>query len=370
MIISSAFDGGNIEVLSIAGDTAELNIRTDTNSHFYQWFYFRVTNGGGRNLTFNICNAGDAAFTGGWEDYRVCVSSNREVWLRRPTTFADGTLSFTLDNCEDNFYVAYFAPYTMERHHSFLAHITANLGWAYRDLGATLMGQSMDCVSVGEGSLTAWVIARQHPGESMAEHWMEGFVEALASDTPLSKEARSLMRFHIVPNMNPDGSKLGNLRTNSAGANLNREWNVATLERSPECVHVVKAMDADPPALCLDVHGDEALPYNFIAGAEGIPGYTNDQAAQLDTFLTAYKASSPDFQTKIGYTKSAPGKANLSMCTNYTAHAYGGLSMTLEMPFKDNANRPDPAQGWSPHRCRELGRAALEPMVIWAKSRP
>jgi len=369
MIISSAFDGGNIEVLSVEGDAAELNIRTDTNSHFFQWFYFRVTNGGAGPQIFHIRNAGEAAFPRGWEDYRVCVSIDRETWTRHDTTFADGTLSFTLDIGTENYYVAYFAPYTMDRHHSFIAGITSRLGWAYRDLGATLMGQSMDCVSVGDGPLTAWIIARQHPGETMAEHWMEGFVEALAADTSVASEARRLMHFHIVPNMNPDGSKLGNLRTNQAGANLNREWNVATLERSPECVHVKKAMEVDPPALCLDVHGDEALPYNFIAGAEGIPGYTNDQAAQLDDFLMAYKAASPDFQTKHGYSKSAPGKANLSMCTNYTAHAYGGLSMTLEMPFKDNANRPDAVHGWSAERCRDLGAKALEAMVVWAKTR-
>ena len=30
--------------------------------------------------------------------------------------------------------------------------------------------------------------------------------------------------FHVVPNMNPDGSVRGYLRTNSSGANLNREW--------------------------------------------------------------------------------------------------------------------------------------------------
>jgi murein tripeptide amidase MpaA len=34
--------------------------------------------------------------------------------------------------------------------------------------------------------------------------------------------------------------------------------------------------------------------------------------------------------------------------------------MTLEMPFKDNANAPDPNHGWSPDRCRRLGGACLD----------
>lgn len=39
--------------------------------------------------------------------------------------------------------------------------------------------------------------------------------------------------------------------------------------------------------------------------------------------------------------------------------------MTLEMPFKDNANRPDAEFGWSPERCRALGGAVLAPLLDW-----
>ena len=37
-----------------------------------------------------------------------------------------------------------------------------------------------------------------------------------------------------VPNMNPDGSWRGHLRTNASGANLNREWADPTPHASPE----------------------------------------------------------------------------------------------------------------------------------------
>ena len=111
------------------------------------------------------------------------------------------------------------------------------------------------------------------------------------------------------------------------------------------------------------MHGDEVLPYNFIAGAEGIPGYTQKQADNLEGFLTAYKKASPDFQTVHGYPKSAPGKANLTMCTNFTAHRYDCLAMTLEMPFKDNADAPDAIEGWSPDRSAQLGSAVLDAMA-------
>jgi len=33
--------------------------------------------------------------------------------------------------------------------------------------------------------------------------------------------------------------------------------------------------------------------------------------------------------------------------------------MTLEMPFKDNADQPDPVHGWSPERSARLGRDCM-----------
>ena len=70
----------------------------------------------------------------------------------------------------------------------------------------------------------------------------------------------------------------------------------------------------------------------------------------------------PDFQTRHGYPVSAPGTANMTMCTSQVAHRFDCLAMTLEMPFKDNADLPDPCVGWSPARCQQLGAAVLHPM--------
>ncbi len=50
-----------------------------------------------------------------------------------------------------------------------------------------------------------------------------------------------------VPNMNPDGSWRGHLRTNAAGANLNREWAAPSAERSPEVLLVRNKMDQARP---------------------------------------------------------------------------------------------------------------------------
>ena len=71
-----------------------------------------------------------------------------------------------------------------------------------------------------------WVIARQHPGETMAEWFMEGLISKLTDTSDaLSRSILEEADVYLVPNMNPDGSFHGNLRTNAVGTNLNRECN-------------------------------------------------------------------------------------------------------------------------------------------------
>ena len=55
-----------------------------------------------------------------------------------------------------------------------------------------------------------------------------------------------------------------------------------------------------------------------------------------------------------------PGEANMSMSTTQLAERYGCVSMTLEMPFKDNFDLPDEVYGWSPERSKYLAGACLD----------
>lgn len=48
------------------------------------------------------------------------------------------------------------------------------------------------------------------------------------------------------------------------------------------------------------------------------------------------------------------------MSTTQLAERFGAVSMTLEMPFKDNRDLPDPSHGWSPERSKRLAHACLQ----------
>ncbi|OHC99930.1 MAG: hypothetical protein A2095_04485 [Sphingomonadales bacterium GWF1_63_6] len=362
--ISSGFDSGNIRILSITdtpgGARAELEIVTDHQSDFYQWFHFRVAGAAGQEVELAIVNCGGSAYPDGWVDYKARVSEDREIWTQADTSYADGTLTIRLASDANVVWVAYFAPYSMERHHDLIAFAACQPGVAHRELGLTLDGQPVDLLTIGDGPKQVWLYARQHPGESMAQWWMEGALERLTDEEDaVARLLRQQATIHLVPNMNPDGSRRGHLRTNAVGVNLNREWHDPSMERSPEVLLVRNAMDATGVDFAMDVHGDEAIPAVFIAGFEGIPSITDRQLSLYHRYRDTLAARTPDFQTRLGYPVAGAGRANLAMSTNQIAERFGAVAMTLEMPFKDNDDLPDAETGWSPARSMQLGRDCL-----------
>jgi murein tripeptide amidase MpaA len=372
LTISSAFDGGNIRLVAIDGDRIDLEILKDNRSDFYQWFYFRLTGAAEKPVEIRILNCAGSAYPNGWPGYRACMSYDREYWSRvADTRYEGGVLTIPVTPASNSVWFAYFAPYTMERHHDLIASAAAHPAVEYRSLGQSLDGQELDYLRVGDGPLQVWLYARQHPGESMAEWWMEGALEKLldAAD-PISRTLLRKATFHIVPNMNPDGSKRGHLRTNAAGVNLNREWHEPSRERSPEVLYVRDEMDRTGVDFAMDVHGDEAIPANFLAGFEGIPSLTDRQQDLFERFSDELVRLSPDFQTQKGYEIPGPGQANLSMSTAQLAERFGAVTMTLEMPFKDNDDLPDPEEGWSPDRSRLLARSCLDALYAIADELP
>jgi murein tripeptide amidase MpaA len=370
--ISSQFDAGAIDVVSATSAGAiELNIRKDSHADITQWFYFRLQGALGEACSIRFLNAGKSAYPDGWNDYQAMASYDRVNWFRVPTSFDGQVMTISHTPGMDSVYYAYFEPYSWERHLELLDRAQMSGQVRMLDLGSSVEGRDMNLLVIGDPAAGApaaakkvWVIARQHPGETMAEWLVEGMLDALLD--PADAFGRQLLKeavFYVVPNMNPDGSVRGNLRTNAAGANLNREWNAPSMERSPEVFLVKAKMKEIGCDLFLDVHGDEGLPYVFVAGSAPLPSFTPEQAAQEKQFADDFKIASPDFQDVHGYPAAPYTDEVLTMGSPHITHAFGCLALTLELPFKDNANDPDPETGWDGARSARLGAAVLQPIL-------
>ena len=369
--ISCTFDSGAIEVASAsaAGSPADftLHIRKDSHAEFRQWFHFRLSGARGVTCTLRFENAGACTYPEGWKDYRAVASYDCEHWFRVPTRY-DGTVMTVEHTPErDAVWYAYFEPYSHERHQALIGRVGDSPLARVERLGASVEGRDIDLVTIGgpgAAKKTIWIIARQHPGESMAEWFVEGLVERLIDRAdPVARRLLERAVFYIVPNMNPDGSVRGNLRTNAAGANLNREWMEPSVEKSPEVFLVRTRLQETGVHAFFDIHGDEGLPYVFVAGGEMLPGFSAEQAAAQKEFIAGFKRASPDFQDVHGYSAGKYSQDALKLASKWVGHTYGCLSLTLELPFKDNADLPDETYGWSGARSRKLGSAMLEPLL-------
>lgn len=371
--ISTLFDSGSIEVVSLEDHRdIQLNIRKDNAADFAQWFHFGLHGANGLPVTLKFLNAGACAYPKGWEGYQVVASHDRQHWFRIDTQFDGQVMTARLTPDSQCVYFAYFEPYSYEQHLDFLGGASVSPHVTLERLGSTVEGRDMTMMQVTDAYGTTpqaektkvWLLARQHPGETMAEWFAEGFMERLLDpDDSVSRVLLDRCVFYVVPNMNPDGAVRGNLRTNAAGANLNREWSEPSLVRSPEVFLVRQKMLHTGVDLCLDIHGDEALPYNFVVGSEGTSGYSPHVADLENRFKTSWLANCPDFQDEFNYGLCEPGTANPTLATNWVAQQFGCLAFTIEMPFKDNARLPDAAVGWNGDRSKKLGASVLLPLL-------
>jgi len=372
--ISSSFDAGAIEVVSLADpQDIQLNIRPDNASGFAQWFYFCLQGAAGVPVRLNFLNAGQSAYPKGWSDYRVVASYDHQNWFRLDTDFDGQVLRTAFTPAGNSVYLAYFEPYSYERHLDLIGSAANSEHVTLERLGSSLDGRDMTLLQITNVQSPValaqrkkiWLIARQHPGESMAEWFVEGFLERLLDEAdPVSRVLLDQCVFYVVPNMNPDGAVRGNLRTNAAGANLNREWAAPSLDTSPEVYWVRQKMLEVGVDLNLDAHGDEGLPYNFVVGTEDTPGFNTRRTLLQDAFKSSWLATSPDFQTEHGYPRGRHGEANMTLATNWIGQQFDCLAFTIEMPFKDNANLPDPQVGWNGERSKRLGASVLQPVLV------
>ena len=130
-----------------------------------------------------------------------------------------------------------------------------------------------------------------------------------------------------------------------------------------KCSCVRDAIHAIGCDLFFDIHGDEAIPYVFVAGSEMLPGFTEQQAKEQTAFIEFFKQASPDFQDVHGYESSKYQTDALKLASKYIGNEFGCLSLTLEMPFKDNANLPDERVGWNGERSAALGASMLQAIL-------
>ena len=362
--ISSNIPSGNILEERIAGNSIELNIRGDImNPSDFQWFNFELQGVIGDDYHVTINNASHARFAEGWHAHDVAfqtsASYDGENWFFIPTIYDKdvGELTMTVHLDHERIQLAFFPPYAYEKHLQLLASIQAETSWKVTSLGKTAVPENRDItlVTIGEPSPSKkniWIIAGQHPGEHQGPHYMEGLLRRLQTSFADYADIFDKAVFYCVPNMNPDGTVHGNLRTNFKGKDLNRMWQRATIDESPEVFYVLEEMKRVGVDFFIDVHSDEVIPRGAFLDLGHNNCVTIDNALmQIEqAFLEQFMTETPLMQNELTYPIKARETSNLDLASAYIAEQYHCPSFTLEMPTNK----------WSVAQCHQLGIASLK----------
>lgn len=359
MQIDANFECGNIIVESQTETEATLSIRPDSNAKYYQWFYFRVSGDPGVIRTFHLSNAGNASYPKAWPGYRALASYDDKSWFRVHTQYDGQNLTIKHKASQAHVSYAFFVPYTEAMRTRLLDTASASPLVERRRVITTPGGRPLDMLVIGKASAQrhVWLISRQHAGEPMAEYMLEGMIHQLLD--PNDSVAKSLLEkgiaFYCIPNMNPDGSALGNLRANAAGVDLNRAWENPG-EDAPEVASVRALMDAEGCDFFLDLHGDEDRPYLWLV--QPLPENCFPELAPAqERFEAEVRARYASYGP---YPGDGGGPGSKGMSLDYVAQRFRCPAFIVELPFKDVIGNDGNGDSLLGEGCAEFGRSCLE----------
>ncbi len=241
----------------------ELYLKNYKGNRYQYWFNFHIKHlVKDKEYTFFIHKLKN--FYNDWKKVNICASYDNKHWFRINTKFNKYKkyISWDIKNNNNNnnkhIYFAFYVPYDFNRvkkiinkHKQFMNKVSI-IGHSHKKLPIYML-------KYGNGNKNIWLIARQHPGESISSWIMEGILNNI-------HKYKSLLNKYticIFPCANPDGVNNGNWYTNYNGINLNKDW---LNKKSIEVRHIYKIINKHKTDndIYIDIHGDEGANKHFI----------------------------------------------------------------------------------------------------------
>ena len=331
---SSEFQSGNLALATRIGDTEyDLKVLEDYNTAGHtQWFYFGVSGmQPGVKYTFNILNfqKPSSLFNQGMQPLvysETRLQKENVGWYRTGGSicyYKNGTggslghaLTLTIEfpYANDEAYLAYFYPYTLDDLKMDMANwVEATPDCKMEVLCDTFGGlavpllqiSSGDADSVSEKSVIA-LSARVHPGESNGSWMMKGALDFLVSSDPTACALRDRYNFVVAPMVNIDGVILGNYRSSMAGLDLNRQWQKPAARITPEIFYWKRRLGTIRRKIkfCCDLHGHSRKTDAFFYGCSNL-GHEDEK---IFPYLLSQANPSVSFlKSRFGVQKSKKG---------------------------------------------------------------
>lgn len=370
---ASDFECGNGENFRRIDDhTYQFTMRPDTNSDDKQWFCFRIDGAKGRTIEMQLVDTTSCNVPAFWNRTRPVVShDNGKTWQRIAECgvhdYKSCVYTFSVNAESDNTLVASHYPYSFTDHEQRISQWKSHPSAQHEIIGKSVEGRPIDLLKISEARSNEvpviWITARQHAAESPASFAIQGFLDYLLSDDSRAIALRKNAQIYAIPMINPDGVFAGNYRDNIKGINLNRVWNCADNESSPEvkCItdkvgEVVKA--GGKFEVFIDFHADSYAHehYAFRTVREFVPEQSpfGDQLFEkTNEFLQLVARHAACF---------LPGKFASASDTDiisyrYMLHRYKVMAMIPEGGYNDISSGSECGKWLTPEHHEGVGRA-------------
>lgn len=343
--IHSAFEGGNAEDAQVVGPSHVCFSAAAGNSPRPLWFYFCLEDAAVPAVCCDLVNA-DRCFgpREGWANARPVFSADGEHWQRvaRAEYVNDGKgaghFSFTVPVVGPRTFVAYCYPYTTAPLMSLLRELPDRQGIRVGELCRSVENRPVPYLRLGNHDAprrAAWILARQHAGESPASFAVEGLIRQLTRLEAPMLGSLGETAYHIVPMVDVDGVFHGRYGKDERPVDFNRDW--SDHPTRPEIVALSRAIAASAtqrgPSLILDLHashnGDTSC-YLFGSAREGVEsGSSGGHGQERFARLLAEEAGTLGFrETDLRPGQNAEGSARNTLRKRHNASV-----LTIELSY-------------------------------------
>ena len=173
MKISKSFDGANIDVLKIEGNTAYLAPEQRDSEYFWFYWAFCVEDAKGETITFDFGEDNVIGY------YGPAVSRDLATWEWLGKTDDRHKFTYTFES-DEKIYFAHHMLYHPQRFFDFCEKRGMNVD----TFCVSGKHRNIPCLKFGNGSKHVLLTARHHACESTGSYVLEGVLDELLKDIP------------------------------------------------------------------------------------------------------------------------------------------------------------------------------------------
>lgn len=303
--VSTDFEGGNAEVVSLDQNTKTLRIMPELHEGrgWPCWWYFRLDGlTAGETITLEV-QAQTKPFrekqvlASAWcQPKHAWLSSDGETWSPSDagTLSKEKVMSYRLKPSTESLRVAWGPPFVPADAEKLLTEIAARLPESKRfELSKTRDGRVVHGIRIGDENAPhqVWVGARHHAWEAGGSQVGRGFARWYASDEAKALRAKTCL--HYIPIMDVDNAALGAGGKEAVPRDHNRDWadapiypEVAAAQKMIGEIHQKNGLD-----VYIDLHNPGASDPIFFFGPFAFERMTRIQQRNYSRWMELAAAS-------------------------------------------------------------------------------